>query len=81
MLQGFSSISADQRTVMTRRFLIRLAALVALAAWTFCAGRSGAFTTGQAAADFSSGPWINSKPLGINDLKGRVVLFEVWTYG
>ena len=29
----------------------------------------------------SGGPWLNSKPLTISDLKGRVVLVEFWTYG
>ena len=25
--------------------------------------------------------WINSSPLSISDLKGQVVLIDVWTYG
>ena len=25
--------------------------------------------------------WINSSPLAISDLKGLVVLIDVWTYG
>ncbi len=25
--------------------------------------------------------WINSSPLSISELRGRVVLIDVWTYG
>ena len=25
--------------------------------------------------------WINSKPLTVNDLRGKVVLIDIWTYG
>jgi hypothetical protein len=39
------------------------------------------FTTGKPAPDISGGPWLNSKPLTISDLKGRVVVVEFWTYG
>jgi thiol-disulfide isomerase/thioredoxin len=37
---------------------------------------------GPAAPDFSGiTNWINSKPLHINDLRGKVVLVNFWTYG
>ncbi|MEJ2116037.1 MAG: redoxin family protein [Gammaproteobacteria bacterium] len=25
--------------------------------------------------------WLNSKPLSVNDLRGKVILIDVWTYG
>jgi thiol-disulfide isomerase/thioredoxin len=34
-----------------------------------------------AAPDFSGGEWINSEPLTLTKLRGRVVLIEFWTYG
>ena len=37
--------------------------------------------TGQAAPDITGGPWINSEPLTLGGLRGRVVLVEFWTYG
>ena len=37
--------------------------------------------TGQAAPDITGGPWINSDPLTLSGLRGRVVLVEFWTYG
>ena len=36
---------------------------------------------GVAAPEVSGGPWINSRPLALADLRGRVVLVEFWTYG
>jgi hypothetical protein len=36
---------------------------------------------GTAAPDLAGGPWINSRPLSLADLRGRVVLVEFWTYG
>ena len=37
--------------------------------------------TGQAAPEITGGPWINSEPLTLGALRGRVVLVEFWTYG
>jgi hypothetical protein len=37
--------------------------------------------TGQAAPEITGGPWINSEPLTLGGLRGRVVLVEFWTYG
>jgi len=36
---------------------------------------------GAAAPDVSGGPWINSPPLTVAGLRGRVVLVDFWTYG
>lgn len=33
------------------------------------------------APDFASGTWINSNPLTLKGLRGRVVLVEFWTFG
>ena len=35
----------------------------------------------RVAPDFAAGTWINSEPLKLKDLRGRVVLVEFWTYG
>ena len=40
-----------------------------------------AIANGKAAPDVAGENWINSKPLTIGELKGRVVLVEFWTYG
>jgi ABC-type nitrate/sulfonate/bicarbonate transport system substrate-binding protein len=36
---------------------------------------------GAAAPELTGGPWINSRPLTLAELRGRVVLVEFWTYG
>jgi hypothetical protein len=36
---------------------------------------------GQPAPEIAGGPWINSAPLTLAALRGRVVLLEFWTYG
>jgi hypothetical protein len=36
---------------------------------------------GQPAPEITGGPWINSQPLSLSGLRGRVVLVEFWTYG
>ncbi|MGH7312577.1 MAG: hypothetical protein ACREJV_05345 [Candidatus Rokuibacteriota bacterium] len=36
---------------------------------------------GGPAPEIAAGPWINSVPLTLADLRGRVVLVEFWTYG
>ena len=40
-----------------------------------------ALRVGQPAPDVAGGPWINSAPLTMPALRGRVVLVEFWTYG
>jgi hypothetical protein len=41
----------------------------------------GQVRPGQAAPEITGGPWINSAPLTLQGLRGRVVLVEFWTYG
>ena len=36
---------------------------------------------GQAAPEITGAPWINSEPLSLGALRGRVVMVEFWTYG
>jgi thiol-disulfide isomerase/thioredoxin len=40
-----------------------------------------AATKASAAPDFAKGNWINSDPLTLDKLRGRVVLVEFWTFG
>ena len=35
----------------------------------------------KSAPDFAAGTWINSEPLKLQDLRGRVVLIDFWTFG
>jgi hypothetical protein len=60
---------------MLRRLLMAVALLL-------CAAPSSAdVRVGQPAPEINGERWINSAPLTIADLRGRVVLVEFWTYG
>jgi hypothetical protein len=45
------------------------------------AGARGGGRIGDPAPDLAGGPWLNSAPLSMVALRGRVVLVEFWTYG
>jgi hypothetical protein len=53
----------------------------ALVVSVFWPGFGAAVSIGTAAPEIAAENWINSNPLAIADLKGRVVLLEFWTYG
>lgn len=46
-------------------------------------GASAEYKTSESATapELATGEWINSQPLKLNDLRGRVVLIEFWTFG
>jgi len=65
--------------VKTRGSLVALVVVTALA---LSAGVVPAqVRTGRAAPDIAGAPWLNSPPLTIGGLRGRVVLVEFWTHG
>jgi len=45
------------------------------------AGGPGGARVGQPAPEITGAPWINSAPLSMEGLRGRVVFVEFWTYG
>lgn len=44
-------------------------------------GNVAASLVGKQAPEFTNDTWINSEPLRLKDLRGKVVLIEFWTYG
>jgi hypothetical protein len=69
-----------------RRWLVPALAALALATLGLAvlAGPSAAqrgARVGQPAPEIAGGPWINSEPLTLEKLRGRVLLVEFWTYG
>jgi thiol-disulfide isomerase/thioredoxin len=65
---------------MGNKFLVFMTSLVLLSIVGFVplAGGAGA---GIPAPEISGQPWINSKPLKVAELRGKVVLIEFWTFG
>ncbi len=45
------------------------------------AGAAVSLRIGQPAPEITGERWINSEPLSMAGLRGRVVLVEFWTYG
>jgi hypothetical protein len=44
-------------------------------------GQAVTTRVGQPAPEITGGPWINSEPLTMEKLRGRVVAVEFWTFG
>jgi hypothetical protein len=42
---------------------------------------AGQIPVGREAPELAAGAWINSDPLTLQGLRGRVVLIDFWTYG
>jgi hypothetical protein len=61
----------------------RLATLLMTAAILTIAEGVGAevVAPGKAAPELAGGAWINSEPLTMRALRGRVVLVDFWTFG
>ena len=55
--------------------------MVGLVALPHPAGAERGIRVGQAAPEITGGPWVNSAPLSLGALRGRVVFVEFWTYG
>jgi len=63
------------------RSLFWISLALSMTAWAFWPKPGAAITSGKPAPEITAEHWINSKPQTIDDLKGRVVLVEFWTYG
>ncbi|MBI5653145.1 MAG: hypothetical protein HZC40_22280 [Chloroflexi bacterium] len=64
--------------------LVALALMFGASAWQLARGDAGEkivmpnlFT----APDITSATWLNTAPLSANDLRGKVVVVEFWTFG
>ncbi len=70
---------------MSRAFLLVLLAAAVVAGPSSSAPsalvQAAAASLDRPAAEIGGGPWINSPPLTIQALRGRVVFVEFWTYG
>ncbi len=55
--------------------------VIGLVGWGAPGADAQALKLGAPVPEIAGGPWINSSPLAIAGLRGRVVLVEFWTYG
>jgi hypothetical protein len=67
-----------QQRLVVGAWVLVAAALVAL---TPAAGVEAQPAPGRPAPEITAGKWINSAPLTIDGLRGRVVAVEFWTFG
>ena len=58
---------------------LALAAMLLLGGWDSAVAVG--LRVGTPAPEIAGAPWINSAPLTMAGLRGRVVLVEFWTYG
>ena len=64
-----------------RAFLASVAAAVAAPGWAQATGPAAALPDFGAAPEFTGiERWLNSEPLSLAQLRGRVVLVDFWTY-
>ncbi|MGE5302289.1 MAG: redoxin domain-containing protein [Alphaproteobacteria bacterium] len=66
---------------MKRRPTLFVLLALALALSTLWLSPSRGSTTGQHAPEITNDTWVNSGPLRLMELKGKVVLVEFWTFG
>jgi hypothetical protein len=71
------------RSVSTWRNITGLVAFLALASMPGATSRASAqaLGVGSLAPEVTAGAWINSQPLTLAGLRGKVVLVDFWTYG
>jgi hypothetical protein len=66
---------------MRQRLVVGAWALLAAGLVALAAGVDAQPAPGRPAPEISAGKWINSGPLTIGGLRGRVVAVEFWTFG
>ena len=77
----YRQLMRAKKKVSRSRLIYWCVLAITLTTYSFWPAAGQPFATGKPAPDISGGPWLNTNPLTINDLKGRVVLVEFWTYG
>ena len=60
---------------------VTLAIMASMGSFGGAASAQSGVRVGQPAPEITGGPWINSGPLSMEKLRGRVVLVEFWTFG
>jgi hypothetical protein len=66
---------------MTRSVAAVVVFFLGLLAWAPGRAPAQAPLLGRQAPEIGGGPWLNSQPLTMRALRGRVVLVDFWTSG
>lgn len=66
---------------MFRSIIFWLLIGLGVIAWLAWPNSGSAITSGQKAPELTGQNWLNSRPLNMAGLRGKVVLVEFWTYG
>ena len=66
---------------MVRYLVFSLGLLLVSSIWAVWPTTGAAIISGKTAPELAGENWLNSQPLSIDGLRGRVVLVEFWTYG
>ena len=66
---------------MKRRMSLYVILAVVVGIVALWLGGSQGYMPGQSAPEITNGTWINSEPLRLTQLRGKVVLVEFWTFG
>ena len=72
------SVAEERECTMFERITIGLSVILAglLLTWVVVNAE-----VGMKAPDITNETWLNSTPLHLSDLKGKVVMVEFWTFG
>ena len=62
----------------TRIYIIVIALLAVF--WTFYQAGASGLGPGTSAPELQGGPWLGGEPLKIEELRGKVVLLDMWTF-
>src|SRR5262249_18161819 len=76
-----TSSTNERRPFMKRQPTVYLMLSLAIAISTLWLSQSQGYSTGQLAPEITNDTWVNSAPLRLTDLRGKVVLVEFWTFG
>ncbi len=66
---------------MTRSVAVVSVLVLGLLAWAPGQAGAQAYLVGRPAPEIAGDPWLNSPPLTLRAVRGRVVLVEFWTAG
>lgn len=72
------SVKEGREGNMFDRITIGLSVVLAGLLLTWAVANAG---VGMKAPDITNQTWLNSAPLQLSDLKGKVVMVEFWTFG